>query len=107
MSRWLVYSLIAVVLWGVFGTVTTAASNRKTSSDHIQLISTMALLPVSLLFLLSKNLRSGKNRVRGLLYAFLTGISASAGHWCFYESMNRGGEGSVFYPLSGSYPIAA
>src|SRR5204863_2647846 len=54
---------------------------------------------------LSKNLRSGKNHVRGLLYAFLTGVSASAGNWCYYESMARGGEGSIVYPLTGVYPL--
>lgn len=106
MSRWLLFSLIAVLLWGVWGTVATEAiDRRKTSPNHLQLVSTMGLLPVSLLFLLSKNLKTGKNHVRGLLYAFLTGVSASAGNWCFFESMARGGEGSIVYPLTGIYPL--
>jgi transporter family protein len=105
MPKWLAYSLIAILLWGVFGTVTTAAANRKASSDQIQLISTIGLLPASAIFLFSKNLKAGKNFGRGLAYAFLTGVSASTGNWSFYESLSLGGEGSTVYPLTGIYPI--
>jgi uncharacterized membrane protein len=104
MPKWLFYSLLAIVLWGVWGLIPDAKS-AGVSSYMLQLVSTAGLLPVAAALLLSRNLKQGKNHVRGSVYAFLTGVSASVGNWAYFQSIDLGGEGSTVYPLTGIYPL--
>ncbi len=105
MPRWLVFSLLAIVVFGVWGLVSTAASNRLPSSLSVQVFSTIGLVPVGLLLALSPGLLRGDRIGRGCAWAFLTGLCGSLGNVALFESIRRGGQASVVYPLTGMYPL--
>lgn len=104
MTRWLVYSLLAVGLWGVWGVLATPASSALQPLP-LQVFSTLGLLPVAGLLLFSKSLKTGKNHARGFAYAFLTGLCASGGNVAASFSLSRGGEASIVWPLTSVYPL--
>jgi uncharacterized membrane protein len=103
MPKWLVYCIIAVVLWGVWGIIPKATAGLDPLV--MQVISTAGLVPVALLVLLSKNLRAGKNLPRGMAYAFATGLCGGTGNVTLLEALNRGGDASVVFPLTGTFPL--
>jgi transporter family protein len=106
MSRWLSYSLITIVLFGVWGFVSTVIS-RDVAPLTVQVLSTLGLLPVALVLGFSQNLRKGTNFARGILLATATGVISGAGNVAFYKALQLGGEGSVIVPLTGMYPLVA
>lgn len=104
MARWLVYSLLAVGLWGVWGVINTPAS-LVLQPLPLQVFSTLGLLAVSATLLFSKSLKAGKNHGRGFLYAVLTGLCGSGGNVAASFAISRGGEASVVFPLTSVYPL--
>ncbi len=104
MSRWLIYSLLAVGLWGAWGVLNTPAG-KALQPLPLQVFSTLGLLPVAALLLFSKNLKTGKNHARGFLYAFLTGLCGSGGNVAASFALTRGAEASIFWPLTSVYPL--
>ena len=103
MPKWLVYCMLANLLWGFWGIIPKAAA----SLDPLvmQVISTMGLVPVALLLTLSKNFRTGKNLPRGMAYAFATGLCGGTGNVTLLEALNRGGEASIVFPITGTFPL--
>jgi uncharacterized membrane protein len=106
MPRWLAYSLVAFVIWGVWGLIPKATSPALQNAPMLlQVLSTLGLLPVALAFFLSRRIREGTNFGRGIAAAFVTGICASAGNLSFLQALNRGGEVSLVLPLSSLFPV--
>ena len=102
---WLFYSLLAIAFWGVWGIVSKAATNHLPASAdlHLQVISTLGVVPIALLLVFSPNFRKHPGSVRkGALFSFLTGICGSVGNLCFFASLDRGGEVSTVLPLTAS-----
>ncbi len=104
MPRWLLYSVLAIALFGVWGLVSTAASNAL-PAPTVQVFSTIGLVPVGLLLALSPHLRQGERHGRGCAFALLTGLCGSLGNVALFEALRRGGEASAVYPLTGLYPL--
>ncbi len=104
MPKWLVYSLIAFVVLGVWGVVNTPAS-QVLDPLPLQAISTLGLLPVALVLLFSKNLRQGTNIRRGAVYAFGAGLTASLGNVALSAAITSGGQTSIILPLSSVFPL--
>jgi drug/metabolite transporter (DMT)-like permease len=104
--RWLVYSMISIVIWGVWGLVPKATQEVHNSPLLMQVISTIGLLPISLLLLLSPNLRKGKRFGIGICGAFSSGVAASLGNVALLQAMKLpGGNASLVLPLAGIYPL--
>src|SRR5262245_43139681 len=104
MPRWLIYSVLAIALFGVWGLVLTAASNALPSLT-VQVFTTIGLVPVALLLAFSPNARRGERFRRGCAYALLTGLCGSLGNVALSEALRRGGQASAVYPLTGLYPL--
>lgn len=104
MSRWLLYSLLAVGLWGVWGVLAVPAGNALQPLP-LQVFSTLGLLPVAAFLLFSKQLKTGKNHLRGFVFAFLTGLCGSGGNVAASFAFTRGGEASIVWPLTSVYPL--
>lgn len=101
---WLLFSLLTIALWGVWGAMS------KAISDHInayvnQVLFTVGLIPLVLLVLRSKRLSGGSNRKRGIFYAFITGILGGTGNIAFFKSLTLGGQASVVVPMTGMSPL--
>ena len=102
--RWLVYCLIADLLWGVWGIVPKEKSAAM-SDGVMQIISMLGLIPVALLFLLSPNLRSGTRHKKGIVYAVATGLCGGAANFCILRALGTGGDASAVLPLTGVFPL--
>ena len=103
MPKWLVYCMLANLIWGFWGIIPKAAANVPPLV--MQVISTAGLVPVALLFILSKNFRRGTNLPRGMAYAFATGLCGGTGNVALLEALKRGGEASTVLPLTGVFPL--
>ena len=104
MHRWLIYSLITIVLFGFWGFVSTVVT-RDVAPLTVQVLSTIGLLPVALVLAFSKNLYKGSNFGKGILFATATGVLGGGGNIAMYKALQLGGEGSAVVPLTGMYPL--
>jgi transporter family protein len=102
--KWLLYSILAFVVFGVWA-VLPKAVNTQFSPLTMQLIATIGVLPMAALFAASPNLRSGGNLPRGIAYAFVTGVFGNSGNIALLEALNHGGSASIVYPLTGMFPL--
>ena len=105
---WLFYSLLAIAFWGVWGIVSKAATNHLPAPAdlHLQVVSTLGVVPIALLLVASPNFRKHPGSVRrGAFFGFLTGVCGSVGNLCFFASLERGGEVSTVLPLTSVYPL--
>ena len=104
MPRWLSFSLVTIVLFGVWGFVSTLVT-RDITPLTVQVLSTIGLLPVAFVLFFSKNLKKGTNFGRGLVLATATGVLGGSGNIAMYKALQLGGEGSAVIPLTGMYPL--
>jgi uncharacterized membrane protein len=104
MHRWLIYSLITIVLFGFWGFVSTVVT-RDVAPLTVQVLSTIGLLPVALVLAFSKNLHKASNFGRGMLFATATGVLGGSGNIAMYKALQLGGEGSAVVPFTGMYPL--
>jgi transporter family protein len=104
MHRWLIYSLITIVLFGFWGFVSTVVT-RDVQPLTVQILSTIGLLPVALVLAFSKNLSKASNFGKGILIATVTGVLGGSGNIAMYKALQLGGEGSAVVPLTGMYPL--
>jgi uncharacterized membrane protein len=104
-SAWLVYTVLAVVIWGVWGIVSKFADRELPTPATTQVISTIGVVATSLLFLLSPRVRQGTNFVAGGIAALGVGLSASVGNLALLLSLRHGGEASIVFPLTGLFPL--
>jgi uncharacterized membrane protein len=101
--RWLVYTLLTLLLWGGWGLVSKPVA-EKLSPWQLQSLSTIGLLPTALLGF-SKNLRTGANVRRAFLFAFGSGVIASLGNIAYYAALASGGKAADVTPLTALYPL--
>ena len=99
---WLLYSLIAVALWGVVGLLQKLGTNRISADSLLvwmmggYLLLLPFLLPVAHLSALGS---------RDLLLGTLVGISNGLGAWALFASLANGAKASIAIPLTGLYPV--
>ena len=101
---WLVYSLLTILLWGGWGAIPKAVSNDINAYMN-QFLFTLGLFPLILLVFRSPHMAGGRNRKRGIFYAFLTGILGGLGNITFFRSLSMGGPVTVVVPMSGLSPL--
>jgi drug/metabolite transporter (DMT)-like permease len=104
LSQWLRYSVLAMLAYGVWGAVSSLAS-QTVSPLTLQIVSTVGLFPVAIVLAFSKNIHHSANRNRGILLAMATGVIGGTGNLTLYQALRLGGEASVVFPLTGMYPL--
>src|SRR5205809_1220252 len=104
MPRWLLWTLLAMLSWGVWAILSKLIGNTLSAAQS-QALSTIGLLPVAFALGLSKRLSASGNRRRGAIYAFAAGILACAGNICYYRAMQIGEKASTVVALTGLYPL--
>jgi hypothetical protein len=72
-SGWLRFSILAMLAYGVWGLVSSLAS-QTVSSLTLQIVSTVGLFPVTLVLMFSKNIHYSADRSQGILLAMVTGV---------------------------------
>jgi uncharacterized membrane protein len=104
LPQWLRYSMLAMLAYGVWGAVSSMAS-QNVSPLTLQIVSSIGLFPVTLVLVFSKNIHHSVNRTRGILLAMATGVLGGTGNLTLYQALRLGGEASVVFPLTGMYPL--
>lgn len=84
---WLLYTLTAATCWGIWGVLSKGPS-RELSGWMTQILFTFALVPSVIFAALSKNVRVGTDKPRGLFWGFVSGLIAAAGN-IFSTSRSR------------------
>jgi transporter family protein len=105
MPKWLFYTILSIVLWGIWGIIAKKADAEQVEPKLLQAISTIGVVPTSLLLIASPGFRRNKRIVPGCAYAFATGLCASVGNLAYFLSLNRGGAASVVAPLTGMFAV--
>ena len=104
MPAWLAYSLLTIVVWGVWGVVSKIVSDRI-DADSNQVFFSLGLLPLILIVLRSPRIRGGERRRAGIAWAFLTGILGGTGNLAFFKALVIGGQASIVVPATALYPL--
>ncbi len=101
---WLLYSLLTILLWGVWGALTKAISADIDAYTN-QVLFSIGVLPVMAIVLFSGRLSGGVNRRRGIFYAFITGVLGGTGNIAFFKAFSEGGKASVVVPATSLSPL--
>lgn len=101
MQLWLIYSSLAILLWGIWGLFGKLASNHIPGT-HIKILDTIGvlILTITLLFFIKFEFPTSKI---GIFYAIITGFIGSSGAVFFYLAL-KSGKLSVVAPLTALYP---
>ncbi len=104
LPAWVVYSLLTIVVWGIW-----AATSKAISSDinayMNQVLFSIGLLPLMAFVYRSPRLAGGSSRKKGLFYAFITGILGGTGNIAFFQSLMAGGKASIVVPATSLSPV--
>lgn len=103
--RWLQWSILALLSWGVWA-ITGKLIGDKLSGAHSQALSTIGILPIMLAMGFSKKkLTTTGNRTRGILLALAAGAVSCLGNVVYYDALSRGGKAAMIVPLTALYPV--
>jgi uncharacterized membrane protein len=100
MPRWLVWTLVAVLCWGIWAILTKLIGNAL-SATHSQALSTLGLLPVMVALGLSGRLTGGPRSI----FAVAAGMLTCLGNAAYYEVLGRGAKAATVVPLTALYPL--
>jgi transporter family protein len=107
LPKWLVWSLLTIVLWGTWGLVSKIASAGVDAYMN-QLLYTGGLAPLMLFVAVTVHREKGEkaiNRGTGVFWAFLTGILGGVGNIAFFQALVKGGKASVVAPVTALFPM--
>jgi transporter family protein len=105
LPRWLAFSLVTILLWGLWGAVSKVASDGVDAYTN-QIFFTFGLLPLILIVWRSpRNAGGGEGRRRGIAWAFLTGILGGTGNIAFFRALAMGGKASIVSPVTALFPL--
>lgn len=104
MPAWFLWSLLALVSWGVWA-LTSKLIGEALSAAQSQALSTIGLLPVLVVLACArKNDRASTPR-RGIAFAFAAGALSCIGNVAYYHALNLGGKAATVVPLTALYPL--
>jgi bacterial/archaeal transporter family protein len=105
--KWLLWSLLTIVLWGTWGLVSKIASTGVDAYMN-QLLYTAGLVPLMVFVAITVHREQGKvtaNRNSGIFWAFFTGILGGVGNIAFFQALVKGGKASVVAPVTALFPM--
>ncbi len=106
--KWLLWSLMTIVLWGAWGLVSKVASAGMDAYVN-QLLYTAGLAPLLVFVAFAVHRREAgaprDRRAAGVFWAFLTGILGGVGNIFFFQAMVAGGQASVVAPITALFPM--
>lgn len=103
MPRWIAWTLLTLVSWGIWATLFHVIGDRV-SPALSQAISTLGVLPVLGALCLMKDPAGAANRRRGIWLALGSGVLSCLGNIACYEALNHGKAATVI-PLTAMYPV--
>jgi uncharacterized membrane protein len=101
-SAWLLYALLCVVWWGVWGFLSKLGSDQ-TSPQQLQILFTIGIIPPSALAWARLGFKVETDR-RGAIYGILNGIFSGLGMLAYYAALARG-QASIVGPFTALFPL--
>jgi transporter family protein len=102
--RWLVFTILTLLLWGGWGLVSKPLS-AALSAWQVQAFSSLGLLPVIAVLALGPNREARPNARTGFWLAFAAGLLGSLGNVAYYQALAAGGKAAAVTPLTALYPL--
>jgi uncharacterized membrane protein len=104
MPRWLLWSLLAVLCWGLWAVISKFIGDALTAAQS-QALSTLGLAPVMLALGFSRRLAVTGRSSRGILSGLAAGILACAGNVAYYQALKSGAKAATVVPITALYPL--
>jgi uncharacterized membrane protein len=104
MRRWLLYCLLTVLCFGVWGVSFKALDPYGVTAGRSQALSTLGIVPILLVLAASPGWRGGERRRRGSVWAFVAGVLVGLGNLAYYHAQAEGGKVASVVSLSMLYP---
>lgn len=104
MPRWFLFTMVAVLCWGLWAVISKLIGESVTAAQS-QALSTIGLIPVILVLGFSRKAPASGSRRRGILNAFLAGALTCAGNVAYYHALNSGAKAATVVPLTALYPL--
>jgi uncharacterized membrane protein len=104
MPRWLRWSVLALLTWGVWAIMAKLIGEALSGTQN-QALSTLGILPVVLAMGFLKKSPTSVNRGRGIFYALVGGTLSCLGNVFYYDVLSRGGKAAMIVPLTALYPL--
>ena len=104
MARWLIWTMLTVVAWGIWAILAKLLADAIPSPAHNQAASTIGIVPVVvMLWMMYEPPAVGSGR-RGLLLALGSGIVSCLGNIAYFDVFSRGGKAAAVIPITALYP---
>jgi drug/metabolite transporter (DMT)-like permease len=104
MSRWLFWTMVTIITWGMWAVLSNLLSKEIESPAHSQVASTLGILPVVVMLWWMKDPPTVGNHRRGLLIALGSGIVSSLGNIAFFDLFHRGAKAAAAIPITALSP---
>jgi bacterial/archaeal transporter family protein len=105
MSRWLFWTLLTVITWGIWAVLPKWIGSDLASAAHVQAASTLGIIPVIIMLWMMKDTsNSGQRRQRGVLLALGSGIVSCLANIAYFEVLGRDAQASSVIPVTALYP---
>lgn len=101
-STWLLYALLCIVWWGIWGFLSKLGSDRI-SPQQLQILFTIGIIPPSLLAWAQLGFRVETDR-RGAIYGILNGVFTGLGMLAYYAALS-GSKASIVGPFTALFPL--
>jgi bacterial/archaeal transporter family protein len=101
-STWLVYALLCIVCWGIWGFLSKLGSDRVTP-QQLQILFTIGILPSSVVAWAQLGFRIEMD-LRGAIYGILNGVFTGLGMLAYYAALSEG-KASVVGPFTALFPL--
>ena len=103
MPKWLVLSLTALILWGIWGVILKIASRQIPSWKNLYIASNSAVILVLIaIFLL--DVHDMKLSFKSFSWGFLAGLLGTLGYIFLVLGLEVGGKASIVIALTSIYP---
>jgi uncharacterized membrane protein len=104
MPRWVFFSLLALAIWSLWGLAYKLPS-RDLSAYAMVVITSIGMVPGSLLLVASPRLGRGSRPRLGFLYGVAAGLCGRIGDFLMFKAMLAGGLASIVVSLTGMFPL--
>lgn len=99
---WLVYALLCVLWWGVWGFLSKLGSDRV-SPQELQVLFTVGMIPPVVIACAKLGFKVETNP-HGAAYGILNGVFSGLGMVAYYAALARG-QASIIGPFTAMYPL--
>ncbi len=104
MARWLGWTLLTIVVWGIWAILSKLIAEDVDSPAHSQALSTIGILPVVFALWVMKDSPTAGIGRHGILLALGSGIVSCLGNIAYFDVFGRGAKAAAVIPITALSP---